>query len=40
MKKRRLKRWVVNAIQVSITFIICVIVFYFLALRVFECYFA
>ena len=39
MKKRRLKRWVVNAIQVSITFIICVFAFYFLALRLIECYF-
>lgn len=39
MKKRRLKRWVVNAIQVSISFTICVIVFYFLALRLIECYF-
>jgi len=35
MKKRRLKGWV----KVAITFIICVVVSYFLALRIIECYF-
>lgn len=39
MKKRRLKRWVVNAIQVSIAFAICFVALYFLALRLIECYF-
>lgn len=34
-KKRKLRGWV----KVAMAFIICVVAFYFLALRLIECYF-